>query len=554
MLPSPISSNAFSFLMACSLKLTVLLASAVLFAFALRRRSAALRHHLWTAALLASLFLPFLMLLLPAWHSAALFNTASAWVSSRAAAPPVASSATPATIVDASSSNFVGGLLSATPFFWLLGVLVVLSRVLIGLARLAWLRAHVEPLFDDTWMREVLNISNSLKILRPVRLLESRNASTMPLTYGLLRPAILLPAGAAQWPAERRRIVLAHELAHISRHDWALQLGAELACAVYWFHPLVWLAASQLRQESERACDDAVLKQGVSPSLYASQLLDLARALKNPVRAWSTALAIARPTNLERRFAAMLNPSINRTNPSAKMRLLIPFLVLSLLLPLAALRLTAQDRAGKTSGTIHDPSGASIANATIVMTNHDANTIDMTTTDRDGNFSFTGLLAGKYEFQVYKPGFETYTQQNVSLDAGRDFTSTFTLSMGALSEHLTVVPERSEQPSASEKNNGKPSRIKVGGNVEAAQLIKRVIPVYPDSAKSAGIQGIVVLHAVISTDGRPLSLRVVNGQIDPDLAKSAVEAVSQWRYTPTLLNGEPVEVDTTIQVNYTLNP
>jgi TonB family protein len=117
-----------------------------------------------------------------------------------------------------------------------------------------------------------------------------------------------------------------------------------------------------------------------------------------------------------------------------------------------------------------------------------------------------------------------------------------------------VVPENAEKPVVTEKTNGKPSRLGVGGTVEAAKLVSRVQPVYPESAKAAGVQGTVVLHAVIGMDGKPLSLRVMNSQIDPDLARSAVEAVSQWRYTPTLLNGQPIEIDTTIQVNYTLQP
>jgi len=250
----------------------------------------------------------------------------------------------------------------------------------------------------------------------------------------------------------------------------------------------------------------------------------------------------------------MLNPSINRSRLSVKTKLLVPFLALCFLLPLAALRLSAQDRAGKTSGSIHDPSGAGIANATVVMSNHAANTIDMTTTDREGKFSFSGLPAGKYELQVFKPGFQTYRQPDVSLDAGRDFTAAFTLEVGAITEHVMVVPENPEKPVVTEKTNGKPSRLGVGGTVEAAKLVSRVQPVYPESAKAAGVQGTVVLHAVIGMDGKPLSLRVMNSQIDPDLARSAVEAVSQWRYTPTLLNGQPIEIDTTIQVNYTLQP
>ena len=93
-------------------------------------------------------------------------------------------------------------------------------------------------------------------------------------------------------------------------------------------------------------------------------------------------------------------------------------------------------------------------------------------------------------------------------------------------------------------------RIKTGGQVEAARLISRQDAIYPDLARRAGIQGDVVLHAIISTDGRILELRVVTGS--PLLVRAAVDAVQQWRYKPTLLDGEPVEVETTITVTFIL--
>jgi TonB family protein len=550
------SELALAFLISCWAKATLVLSGAWFIVIALRRRSsAAQRHHIWAAAILASLALPFFSLLLPTWHSATLGSAAALWMPTRANATTPTSHTIASVIVDAVAASPVFNKLAIVALLgWALGFSFVLLRLLSGLARLAWVSAHSKPLFDESWMGTVLELSSVHKITRSVRLLQCVSPIAMPLTWGLFRPVIVLPSSAAQWPEDRRRIVLSHELAHIARHDWLLQICAELARATYWFHPLVWLATVRLRQESERACDDAVLLSGVAPSQYASQLLDLARTLENSGRAWSTALAIARPSNLERRFAAMLNPSINRRHLSIRTKVLVPFLALTLLTPLAALRLTAQNRAGKTTGSIHDPSGAGVPNATIVMSNHDANTIDMSTTDREGNFSFEGLPAGKYELQVYKPGFQTYRQPEVSLEGGRDFTEIFTLEVGAITEHVMVVPENSEKPVVTPKANGRPSRVGVGGSVEAAKLIKRAQPVYPESARSAGVQGTVVLHAVIGMDGRPLSLRVMNSQVDPDLARSAVEAVSQWRYTPTLLNGEAIEVDTTVMVNFSLQP
>jgi len=366
----------------------------------------------------------------------------------------------------------------------------------------------------------------------------------------------LLPASAAEWSAERRRIVLAHELAHVARHDWPLQICAELARAIYWFHPLMWFAAARLRSESERACDDSVLNSGVDPSHYANQLLELARTLKNAHRGWSTALAIARPTNLERRFIAMLNPNLNRGGISRRTGLLLKAAALCLLLPLAALRLPGQNLSGKFTGTIFDPSDGAIPNATIVMTNHKANTIDMTTSNAEGNFVFKALQAGEYEMKVLKPGFATYLASQVMLEPSHDLSMTVKLYIGALNETVDVKTEGSPKASASTETTGAPKaiRVRIGGNVEAAKLITKVQPIYPESAKAAGAQGSVLLHAVVSKDGRPYSLQVLNSQVNPDLARAAVEAVSQWRYEPTLLNGEPVEIDTTIQVNFKLLP
>src|SRR6185503_13599152 len=113
-----------------------------------------------------------------------------------------------------------------------------------------------------------------LGVRQPVRLERSAQA-TMPLTWGAWRPILLLPAEADNWSPARRRMVLLHELAHIRRWDWLTQMLAHAACAVYWFNPLVWLAARQMRIERERACDDLVLAAGAKASDYAEELLAL---------------------------------------------------------------------------------------------------------------------------------------------------------------------------------------------------------------------------------------------------------------------------------------
>jgi TonB family protein len=549
------SEAALAFLFGCGVKITILLIFAWIVAFALRKRSsAAERHHVWAAAILSSLALPFFALLLPAWRSAMLGSAAALWSPAQGNGTSSSTNTIPSTIINVASGSPIFNKFAVFALLvWALGFSFIFLKLAAGLARLAWVSAHSKPLFDNDWMRSVLDLSEFHKISRSVRLLRCSSPLAMPLTWGIFRPVIVLPSSAAQWDDERRRIVLSHELAHIARQDWLLQICAELARVIYWFHPLVWLAAARLRQESERASDDAVLLSGIAPSQYASQLLDLARTLENTGRAWSTALAIARPSNLERRFAAMLNPSIDRSRLSRRTKLFVAFFALCLLLPLAALHLGAQNLSGKVAGTIHDPSGSGVANATIIMSNRTSNTIDMTTSDRDGNFSFKALPSGEYELKAMKPGFQVYRLLQVNLVSGSDFSQNISLEIGTIMEEVQVVPAGTKQP-LPVGITGKPSRLRLGGDLEASHRITKVQPVYPDSAKSAGISGTVILHAIISTDGKPLSLRVMNSQIDPDLARSAVEAVSQWRYTPTLLNGEPIEVDTTITVNYSLAP
>src|SRR5256884_497940 len=480
-----------------------------------------------------------------------------------------AGEAIPSIIIEAvAASPAFNKLVIAVLFVWAPGFSFVFLRLAAGLARLAWVSAHAKPIFDEDWMRTVFKLSQFHRLARSVRLLQCGSSLAMPLTWGIFRPVIVLPSDATDWPEDRRRIVLSHELAHIARNDWLLQISAELTRAIYWFHPLVWLAAAQLRQESEGACDDAVLLSGIAPSHYASQLLDLARTLKNSHHGWSTALAIARPTNLERRFIAMLNPNLDRGGISRRTGLVLKVAALCLLLPLAALRLPGQNLSGKFTGTILDPSGGAVPNATIVMTNHKANTcapslalppctVDMTTSDADGNFVFKALPAGEYEMKVLKPGFATYLAPQVVLDPGRDLAMTAKLNIGSTNETVDVQAEGSAKSAAAAQAleaeaKSKATRIRIGGNVEAAKVITKVQPIYPESAKDAGVQGTVLLHAVVGMDGRPLQLQVLNSQINPDLARASVEAVSQWRYQPTLLNGEPVEIDTTIQVKFSL--
>ena len=544
------ATSALLFFVTCVSKATVIFVLAALVVRCMYRSAAGSRHHVWTASILAALALPFLTVLLPVWHSTTLAHAATLLtIPHSAASAPTSAYAEPMVINATSLATNGAGLWVLS--IWALGAAIIASRLLVGIIRLAILSTRSQALLIDAWNSDLRTLREPLSVSRAVRLLQYGDSAATPLTWGLFRPAILLPAGASDWPAERRRIVLSHELAHVARGDWLLHICGEFVRALYWFHPLAWIASAGLRHESERACDDAVLNSGIPACEYADQLLALASTLTNSRAGACPALAIARSTNLERRFAAMLNPSLNRY-ASRTSKLLTKVVAVCLLLPLAALRLPAQNAAGNFTGTIYDASGAVIPNATVVMTGLKSKTVDMSTSAADGTFSFKALPAGTYEMKVMKPGFEVYHDAQIDLQVAHDLSHNDHLNAGSVTETVDVHAEGVGQTAPSK--NTPPTRMKIGGEIEAAKLVKKVVPSYPESAKAAGVQGKVILHAVIGMDGKPLSLQVLNGTVDPELARASVEAVSRWRYSPTLLNGQPIEVDTTIMVNFSLQP
>lgn len=532
------AQSAAAFLLANSLKATLLFGAAWVIGFTLRKRSAALRHQVWLAALVASLVLPIIAPILPAWHS----RTLAAAVEQLTGAAPSAPSAFSGSgmVVNAvAAADHAATWPDVLLLVWVAGCALALVRLGAGFAHMARIRARSKRLTDERSICELTQIARALGISRAVHLFESADPAAMPLAWGLLRPKILLPSSAREWPDDRRRIVLCHELAHVARHDCAGQILGELARVIYWFNPLAWLAVYRLRRESECACDDSVLNAGIEPQHYADDLLTLARMLDKRNSSWLPALAMARSTDFERRITAMLNPIADRRASSSKSKAIVSLAALLLLLPLAAIRLSAQNTSTTFSGTVYGPDGAPVSDATVIVIDVRANIRNMTASGADGRFEITDLPGGEYELQVMKLGSRTYDVPNISLQPGETRSLDVSLVSGP-TEGAAEVPKQAVSP-----------KIRIGGNVQESKLFTTVPPKYPAAAKSQGIQGTVVLHASIAKDGTVESL-VVSNQANPLLARSAIEAVSHWRYRPTLLNGEPVAVDTEISVVYTL--
>ncbi len=342
------------------LKVTLVLAAGTAVAALLRRRSAATRHEVWKATLLAAIVLPLLAPLAPSIALAWL--PASAGSSEPAAAPPHATlagprqrsaalppavgneaglpavAAAPAPAV-APHTLDVDGLRTTTLVVaaWALGSLAVMLWCFAGHLGLRRLAHRAQGLGGDGWHAMLADAAARAGVRRRVRLRASPAVGT-PVTWGGWRPVVVLPAEAERWPAERRRAALLHELAHVARHDYLTQLAGTAACALYWFHPAAWMALRRLRQESERACDDRVLVAGAAPAEYAAQLLAVAQGAR-ALRLGGAALAIgmARPSTLEGRLLAVLDTSVPRRSVPRGARLAGAVAVALALVPFAGL-------------------------------------------------------------------------------------------------------------------------------------------------------------------------------------------------------------------------
>ena len=166
-------------------------------------------------------------------------------------------------------------------------------------------------------------------------------------------------------------------------------------------------------------------------------------------------------------------------------------------------------------------------------------------------YQFGAIPPGNYELKVNAQGFATFKAQ-VTVSANIVARVDANLSLGKASQAMTVVADQQgSQPRAmTVAPAGSAQRIRVGGMVQAARAIQMVRAVYPSDAQQEGIEGTVRMRAIISKTGAVLKTVVLNTNIDPRLVKAALDAVSQWSYQPALLNGEPVEVVTDIDVEF----
>jgi TonB family protein len=266
-----------------------------------------------------------------------------------------------------------------------------------------------------------------------------------PVTVGIRQPMLLVPPGFLEQISENDRdAVLAHEYAHIERHDFAKNLLYGAISLPIAYHPVLWLTTSRLAVTREMICDEMAASTITGRELYVRSLL---------------------------RLASMLS-----------------------------------DRAP--ARTIH--------------------------------------AIGIFDANIFERRIMNLAHKRTEIHALRRLAIAAACAVVAIATCASALALRMEVTAQNEHPNPKMIHVKA----EALKLVSQVRPVYPPKAKEAGIQGSVVLHALISKEGVPTELKIQSGP--RELQSSALDAVHQWRYQPFLLNGEPIEVDTTITVAYTL--
>jgi TonB family protein len=398
----------------------------------------------------------------------------------------------------------------------------------------------------------------------------------MPVTWGVFAPRVLLPDAARGWSDEQLDAVLVHELSHVERGDMVSHLATRTAMAVWWWHPLMWGAARRARFERERACDDLVLAMGTRASDYAENLVAFVSSLRSPVAPPAT-LAMARRSQLEGRVMAILQSGVNRRGVSQS-GILTAMLVMVLVWPLAAAR-PAESPAGpapglqeplRVGGSVRAPrkfknvapvfpasaqadgrQGVVIIEAFIgsdgLVTRSKVirsigEDLDQAATDAVSQWEFEPTLLNGVAVPVIMTVTVNFSLADASAPPPPPPAPTYWPGVA------DAPPPPPAAPPATWSEGDDP--LRVGGAIKTPKKITNVNPVYPPDAQDQRIQGVVIIEVRIDKDGRISDAKIIRGV--PLLDDAAMDAVMQWEFEPTLLNGQPIPILMTVTVSFTL--
>ncbi len=557
------------------IKATIVLLVAHALIPGLRRRSAAERHLVWVGTLGIAALLPVLTLLVPSWQPDWIRRMADIVPASLAAIQPWARGSNADIVVRATGIEPAVWTLDATVMWlWAVGAAAALLALAVEVARLTRLVSASRCVSDERWLAAARDVADALLLSHSPQLLHCGRAS-VPIAWGVRRPRILLPADALEWSDDRRRAVLAHELAHIRRGDWVVHVLVELTAAIYWFHPLFWTARNRLRRESEQAADDVALALGTSGTEYAAHLIAIVRAARTPVRAWTASVAMARPSHLEARVAALLDAGANRASVDRRMAMAAAVIAAATAVPLAAMRTPAAsvEIEFRTSDLLPaefpwnaGPAGALPAAPTVRLVGANASRVDALVAPEIVEYTTPPLYSdtarrrgvegvvtvrariderGRIDGMRVVRGVGFGLDQN-ALVAARQWRFRPAMRDGtpvAMETELEIVFSlRNEAINALIAND----MATLMGPGVAPPTAVRVIELPPPAPNA---RGTVLLDVVLPEDGIPKIVRILKS-LSPELDESAIRTFEQWRFSPALKDGRPIKVRMIAEVNF----
>jgi len=490
------------------------------------------------------------------------------------------------------------GLAAIVPWlapFWIAGVWIFYMGQFTGWISVRRLRRRGVCCAPERWQTELARLCAQMRVSRPVHLLESCLADA-PMVLGHFRPYILMPVGLlAGLPAEQVEAILLHELAHIRRHDYLINVLQRSVEGLFFYHPAVWWISRVIRTERENCCDDAVIATRGNAHEYAVALAALEQ------NRWSGREPAVAATggSLVKRIRRLLYPK----GPNSAWS---PFFASLILMATAAMALVAWQSGPPQQAAQPDSAAASPyerwlnQDVAYIIDDQERTAFKALTTDEERNkfikqfwerrdpnpgssenafktehyrriayanehFAAIGLPGWKTDRgRIYiifgppdeieshpsgeraTPPSEEWLYRHIE-GLGDGIIFGFTDPLFSREYRLTLNPLANKAPS---DHRLPPDRIRIGAQLQEKNLISHVDPIYPPLALQARIQGVVRFTAVIGKDGRVSDTRLISGH--PLLVAAARDAVNQWVYKPTLLNGEPVEVLTEVNVNFWL--
>lgn len=331
-----------------------------------RRRSAGERSMVAHAGLLALLVLPAAGLMLPQWNPLpAHWFAATAPVAAEiaptggsAADPAPATASVPVVVEQAGSPPIIFSAGDLAPFLYAIPLALLFGVMLLAVVRLFAMRSRAEILTHGSWLSALAEAQRRMGFKHGTALLVSEELRS-PISWGVLRPTIVLSPKAVSATGEAEAII-AHELAHVARLDWAKLLGARVACAVFWFNPLVWMLARESHQLREEAADDAVLMADIDGPDYASLLVGAARHDNQGALLAAHGVAPGK-SSLKRRITRVLDSGLKRGPASASWMLMSLLLLAGVTAPLAAFSATADRDAAAEKGVAQGTQAKALA-------------------------------------------------------------------------------------------------------------------------------------------------------------------------------------------------